>query len=66
MVGTAFNINMYVMEAWPTVFFLLLMLTGLLYICLSFVKWLKAKIAIQVIVGLLPIPLIIWFMNYPY
>jgi len=59
--GTLLNIRMFVVEAWPTVMFFLLMLIGLVFIGLSFTKWnFKMKYLVQIILGLLPLAFIFW------
>ena len=52
---------MFVVEAWPTVIFFVLMFIGLIFIGLSFIKWnFKMKFVVQIILGLLPLAFIFW------
>src|SRR6187402_3779608 len=59
--GTLLNIRMFVVEAWPTAIFFVLMFIGLIFIGLSFIKWnFKRKYVVQIILGLLPLAFIFW------
>jgi hypothetical protein len=52
---------MFVVEAWPTVIFFVIMFIGLIFIGLSFVRWnFKMKYLVQIILGLLPLTLFFW------
>ena len=52
---------MFIVEAWPTAIFFILMFIGLIFIGLSFVSWnLKMKYMVQIILGLLPLAFIFW------
>jgi hypothetical protein len=51
---------MYVIEAWPTGLFFVLIFVGLVFMGLSLLNWnFKGKNLVQVILGLIPIVLIV-------
>lgn len=59
--GTLLNIRMFVIEAWPSVIFFLLMFIGLIFIGLSFIRWnFKMKYIVQIVLGLFPLVLVFW------
>jgi len=58
--GTVLNFRMYVIEAWPTGLFFVLIFVGLVFMGLSLLNWnFKGKNPVQVILGLIPIVLIV-------